>query len=556
MSSGVDSELEELFGALGLRSDHLAGRTALVTGAARGIGEHTAEVLCALGATTLLVDINPQGESVARRLREAGGDAHFLPADLADLARLEDHIAGWRAQHGPIDILVNNAAQLAFGQVLEQSTELWNAHFQANLLAPATLIRRLAPDMIARGRGVVLSLISLEGMALMGAYCASKMALRSMMLSLGKEVPASAGVSILSVVPGAVDTPLAREMIGVFAARFGVSPEDVLATMSNNPGYSALVPVRHAAASLGWFCIHAAQFHGQFVDGYLPLSLAGVIDISGKNAAAAAQPEDAAAVIPNPGVELKQLIAINRSLENRIQERTRELKEANAKLQMASWTDPLTGLWNRRFADIAIVDESGAPPGRDGGEVARTQLVIIDIDDFKLINDTYGHFCGDAVLKGVAEVLTSQTRSVDKVMRWGGEEFLIVARFLEPEEIVQLVERIRRAVAGHSFAAAGGDGLSCTCSLGFVSAPVTPATGHLPWVSMADLCMYAAKKGGRNRWSGIEVHADAVDSLLRGAARGDVASRAQQGHLTLFSSDEATREALLSSPLPRWQGAR
>ena len=549
MSATVGAQRNPLLAALGLGPEILRGQTALVTGAARGIGEHTARALAALGAKVLLVDVNPQGVSVARHIQDAGGAAAFLHADLGDIAALPSRIADWRAQHGPIDILVNNAAQIVFGPVLEQTPEAWGAHLNANLLGPVTLIQTLAPEMIARGRGVILSLISLEGMALMGAYCASKMALRSLMLSLGKEIPPGAGVSVLSVIPGAVETPLAQEMIGVFAARFGVPAAEVRASMANNPGYSGLVPVEHTAASLGWFCVHAARYHGQYVDGYLPLSQAGVID-AGDGGAAEATPPQAPGVIPNPGLELKQLIDINRSLEARIQERTRELKEANSRLQKASWTDPLTGLWNRRYAEIAIVDDSDLASRAGDGDASRVQLVVIDVDDFKTINDTYGHLCGDIVLKDMAKLLTSQTRGSDRVMRWGGEEFLIVARGLAAEQIVTLVERIRRTVASHSFARERG-GLACTCSLGFVSVPHSAPAGHLPWVSSADLCMYAAKKAGRNRWSGLEIHADAVEPLLAAPAGGAIAARAQQGHVNLFSSDDSARRALLEAQLPR-----
>ena len=549
MDSTLGVAPNPLFAALGLRPNHLRGQTALVTGAARGIGEHTARVFARLGAKVLLVDVNPGGAAVAEEICGGGGDAVFLPADLADVVALDARMADWRAQHGPIDILVNNAAQLAFGNMLDQTRETFNAHLNANLMAPVTLIKTLAPEMIARGRGVVLSLISLEGMPLMGAYCASKMALRSLMLTLGKEVPASAGVSFLSVVPGAVETPLAREMIATFAARFGMPEAEVRASMANNPGYPGLVPVEHVAASLAWFCIHASQFHGQFVDGYLALSRAGVIQVAGRGEARL-EPAAAPAVIPNPAVELQQLIDINRHLETRIQERTRELEEANSKLQMASWTDPLTGLWNRRYAEIAILDEIDLARRRGDSDDPRIQLVVIDVDHFKTINDTYGHLCGDIVLKDVAKLLTSQTRQSDKVMRWGGEEFLIAATRLEPEQIAGMVERIRRAVASHSFARECG-GLTCTCSLGFVSAPLTNSTQHLPWVSIADLCMYAAKKAGRNRWIGMEIHADAIEALLAAPAGEPIAALVGEGQIALFSSDEATRTVLLDAALPR-----
>ena len=552
MSLEVRPDRNRLSDALGLREDELKGRVALVTGTARGIGRHTASALAALGANVIMVDISTEGESLEREIRDRGGLAHFINADIGDHEAVEKLVARAHAEFGRVDILINNAAQLTLGQVLELPASNWNANYATNVVGPVKLIQSIVPGMIERGQGVVISLISLEGMPFMGPYCATKMALRSMMLSLGKEIPASSGVSILSVMPGAVDTPLAQGMIASFSELLGIEEEKVRASMSNNPGYSGLVPAEHVAASLAWFCANAAQFHGQFVHGYLPMSQAGLIDIGDNRNVFEAEASPSA--LPNPERELKHLIEVNRSLENRIQERTRELEAANAKLQEAILIDPRTGLWNRRYVDAAIIAEVGGSAREPATASTSLHLLMIDIDHFKQINDTYGHVFGDAVLKDMARLLKAHTRDSDKILRWGGEEFLVILKAMEREHFENLVETLRRVVAEHPFAQDTGSPIACTCSLGFTSLPSVDSAGHLPWLSMvslADLCMYAAKKGGRNRWAGVEVGMASAGDIFSPRPGANVAAKAELGQLKVFGSDPATRAALLETPLPK-----
>lgn len=552
MSLEVRPDGNRLSDVLGLRDDELKGRIALVTDTARGIGRHTASMFAALGATVIMVDISPDGASLEREIREKGGAAYFIEADIGDLQAVERLVASVHAEFGRIDILINNAAQLTLGPVLELPASNWNANYATNVVGPVKLIQSIVPGMIERGLGVIISLISLEGMPFMGPYCATKMALRSMMLSLGKEIPASSGVSVLSVMPGAVDTPLAQGMIRSFSELLGIEEEKVRDSMSNNPGYAGLVPVEHVAASLAWFSANAAQFHGQFVHGYLPMSQAGLIDI-GDDRPNVFEVEASPSALPNPERELKHLIEVNRSLENRIQERTRELEAANAKLQEAILIDPLTGLWNRRYVDAAIIAEVGGSTRGKATKSTSLHLLMIDIDHFKQINDTYGHMFGDAVLKDMARLLKAHTRESDKVLRWGGEEFLVVLKAMEREEFEGLVESLRRVVAEHPFAQETGSPISCTCSLGFTSLPNVDSGGHLSWLSMvslADLCMYAAKKGGRNRWAGVEIGATSAGEIFSPRAGADVAAKAELGQWKVFGSDSATRAALLETPLP------
>ncbi|MES1245100.1 MAG: two-component regulator propeller domain-containing protein, partial [Acidobacteriota bacterium] len=153
-------------------------------------------------------------------------------------------------------------------------------------------------------------------------------------------------------------------------------------------------------------------------------------------------------------LRVRRLEARSRELERLVRERTRELEEAYVKIEEASLTDPLTGLRNRRFLEQAMViagdidlavrrHEDGKP------EAADLLFLLLDLDHFKSVNDTHGHAAGDAVLVQTATVLRNVLRSSDHVVRWGGEEFLAVIRFVDRGEASNLAEKIRAAIAEH-----------------------------------------------------------------------------------------------------------
>src|SRR5262249_12428773 len=150
---------------------------------------------------------------------------------------------------------------------------------------------------------------------------------------------------------------------------------------------------------------------------------------------------------------------------------TRDLREANARIEAASLTDPLTGLSNRRFLEQAIGADvelsarrhpEGAPP------LPRSDLVflLVDLDHFKRVNDTHGHAAGDAVLRATASVIRECLRASDYAVRWGGEEFLVVARFVDRVEAPLIAEKIRAGIAARPVAVEGGATLALTCSIG------------------------------------------------------------------------------------------
>ncbi len=176
----------------------------------------------------------------------------------------------------------------------------------------------------------------------------------------------------------------------------------------------------------------------------------------------------------------------------------RELRRANQELRQTSQIDPLTGLVNRRFFDP---DNHGAL-----GEAAVEQglLLMVDIDFFKKVNDSYGHTTGDEILCQFAEVLTSVTRQSDLIARWGGEEFLMICQSLDDDATV-LLNRVCETVKSHGFRTPDGANLRLTCSIGCVRYPLwqrgTLWTNFDKLLEFADAALYAVKQQGRDGWA-------------------------------------------------------
>lgn len=211
----------------------------------------------------------------------------------------------------------------------------------------------------------------------------------------------------------------------------------------------------------------------------------------------------------------------NQALALLVAQRTDELAQANQALQEANEalaqqavTDPLTGLKNRRYLRQSIEGElAGA---------AQLVLLMVDIDHFKRVNDEHGHAAGDLVLQQLRDILLATTRESDTTIRRGGEEFLIVARSIAPDDAAQFAERLRATVAAHVFELGEGRRQRITCSIGFACFPFyLDAPEQLTWeqvINLADMCLYAAKRGGRDAWMGIApmrapLAGDAVETL-------------------------------------------
>ncbi len=220
-----------------------------------------------------------------------------------------------------------------------------------------------------------------------------------------------------------------------------------------------------------------------------------------------------------------------RHLQSRQVELERKIEERTAALREASLTDPLTGMRNRRFltehirSDTELAVRRHESHARNGGEPpADADLIffLIDIDHFKSVNDVLGHAAGDSVLMQMRERFACVFRETDYMVRWGGEEFLIVARATSRHHASDLAERACRAVGTRPFLLADGQELVRTCSIGFACfPPCTRSPASLGWsetINLADKALYRVKSNGRDGWMGVtrvdEVRIDAVRALL------------------------------------------
>lgn len=156
--------------------------------------------------------------------------------------------------------------------------------------------------------------------------------------------------------------------------------------------------------------------------------------------------------------------------------------------------DTLTALYNRRYFEERLIVE--AQKSFFGG--SSLSLVMVDIDHFKKINDTFGHTEGDKVLKEIASLLKTSVRKKDTVARYGGEEFILILPEAGLEETVMISERIRQLVEKTPFDV-GQAHINLTVSLGISNSPIHRARTKEDLVKMADQALYDAKRGGRNR---------------------------------------------------------
>jgi two-component system cell cycle response regulator len=195
------------------------------------------------------------------------------------------------------------------------------------------------------------------------------------------------------------------------------------------------------------------------------------------------------------------------NLERTVQERTaelelaaRELKRVNQKLVTLSDTDPLTCLYNRRFLINDL--ERKMHRSKKNGEIL--SLIILDIDYFKKINDTYGHQNGDLVITIVAEASQKRMRSHDIVARYGGEEFVIVLPETSLSEAISIAERLRNSVQSITLPPPMED-LMVTLSLGVATYPSSAVDDIDSLFRQADKALYRAKQSGRNRVETMDI---------------------------------------------------
>ena len=169
------------------------------------------------------------------------------------------------------------------------------------------------------------------------------------------------------------------------------------------------------------------------------------------------------------------------------------LLEAHEALRHHATTDHLTGLWNRRII-LEQLDHELNRVRRDHGSVS---VGMVDIDHFKMVNDTWGHAAGDAVLRATADMLKAEVREYDGVGRYGGEEFLLVLPGCDVDQSPNVAERVRQRVAATPIVV-GADAIPVSVSIGLATTG-TSGFNASTLLAAADEALYRAKAGGRNR---------------------------------------------------------
>jgi len=216
---------------------------------------------------------------------------------------------------------------------------------------------------------------------------------------------------------------------------------------------------------------------------------------------------------------LDEMCRLKDELENKEQSlrwHSLELQRKNLELQEISFTDVLTGVWNRRYMDEILTAEAGQvlrnyqrARGKEIRKMDHRDLVFImvDMDFFKEVNDIYGHPAGDRLLQLVAQRLSTVVRKSDVLVRWGGEEFLIMTRSTDPSGTPAFCTRILEVISAEPFDLGHGISVRKTCSVGWAAYPwcrrAYEAVCAEESIELADAALYRAKALGRNQGVGI-----------------------------------------------------
>ena len=214
------------------------------------------------------------------------------------------------------------------------------------------------------------------------------------------------------------------------------------------------------------------------------------------------------------------------NLEDKVRERTLQLDKANQKLQELSLNDPLTNLRNRRYVSEFVLKASSiflANHLKLANQIEKRDLDIknkvfgvymIDIDYFKKVNDMYGHQAGDKVLITLSDVLKKLIRGNDTIVRWGGEEFLIILQNTRADYLKTFSKKVLEAVRNISFKLNDTLVIHKTCSLGCVKMPLASNHPNLlnleHTINLSDFALYMAKEKGRNK----AVHVELKNNVL------------------------------------------
>ena len=260
---------------------------------------------------------------------------------------------------------------------------------------------------------------------------------------------------------------------------------------------------------------------------------------------------------------------------DKLESQNRQLAKLNDKLREVSVTDSLTGLWNRRYLaneiekDLALMHRTQVRNQKNGldergGPDTNLLFLMMDLDGLKGVNDTYGHQAGDRAIVQMKEIILRVCRQSDTLIRWGGDEFLLLGRQTDRDAAVHLAGRIKQTVADHRFELGHGATVRLSCSIGFTFFPFMQSAPSLfSWeqvLDMADRALYRAKQAGRDRWVGV-LSVPQVDPAVLMKHKDDDLEQLASADIVELPTDGATPSSLdeadplsLNPPGPRLVG--
>ena len=386
-------------------------------------------------------------------------------------------VAGaWVAFSGLANVLLPDAldplthrASLVLGAL---SLALW-ARVEADLLADSPSARRLVPLQRATG----ISALSVALLALIPWADAHNLA----EVVLGVLAPTLAGLTLLASLRARREGLTSAWAVLMVTLALLVCCIALWAKTAGLLGNTASLATVQAAlvllaATLGWAMLDRMTALRRATD-------------AAQLAAAERQAEELEGLVAARNAELSARLVELDEARQATEDANSSLQQALIELEKAASTDRLTGAWNRRRFEESILPEI-ALAHRLRRPVA---LILFDLDHFKRVNDTYGHGVGDTVLVDTAQIIRLHLRASDALIRWGGEEFLVMAAGTREDGALALAEKLRAAVANHAFPAVG----QVTMSLGVSEYGV--GEGLSDWIERTDQALYLAKNQGRNR---------------------------------------------------------
>lgn len=242
----------------------------------------------------------------------------------------------------------------------------------------------------------------------------------------------------------------------------------------------------------------------------------------------------------------------NRELKALVEQKSRQIQDVEDELKQLSLIDPLTQLRNRRFlremidVEIARVHRIHGDLLRDSGSVDREKaslgFVLLDIDDLKQVNDSFGHEVGDALIQHVATRLQEAVRDVDVVVRWGGEEFLVVCKEVGRKSLHDLALRLALHIKTNPLELSNGEVMvSRTCSIGFSLYPFVSSIVDLfsyeEVINFADNALQIAKSNGHDLVVGIVGEEGAIGATDKDTLKQGLTEGMEQGQLKLIAPE-------------------